>query len=67
MKLIEFIVRLLYLWENYKRNKKEAKRDADIKAVQDDPATWFTNHFSGVRDDLPSKADDASKTDTKPD
>jgi hypothetical protein len=67
MKLLEFIVRLLYLWENYKRNKKEAKRDADIKAVQDDPAKWFTNHFSGVRDDLPDKADDASETDTKPD
>jgi hypothetical protein len=67
MKLIDFIVRLLYLWENYKRKKKEAKRDADIKAVQDDPAKWFTNHFGGVRDDLPDKADDAREADTKSD
>tara|TARA_R110000772_G_scaffold43692_3_gene100692 strand:- start:3648 stop:3851 length:204 start_codon:yes stop_codon:yes gene_type:complete len=67
MKLIEFIVRLLYLWENYKRKKKEAKLDADIKALRDNPTKWFNDHFSGVRGDLPDKADDASETDTKPD
>jgi hypothetical protein len=67
MKLIDLVFRLWDAWTEYKRKKKEAKRDANIKAVKDDPAKWFTNHFSGVRNDLPDKANDASKTDTKPD
>lgn len=67
MKLIEFVFRLWDAWTEYKRKKKEAKRDDSIKAVQDDPASWFVEHFNGVRDDLPSDADDASEADTKPD
>lgn len=64
--LVKLSNELLSLWEQHKNKRKEAKRDKEIKAVKENPTKWFSNHFGGVRD-VSTKANDADKTDTKPD
>ena len=65
--LVNLLSILLSMWEQYQEEKREAKRNADAKAVQDNPVTWFSGHFGGVPDDMPNNADDANKADSKPD
>ena len=66
-KILYLLIELLALYEQFKAKRKEAKRNASAKAVQDDPVNWFSGHFGGVPDDMPNNANDADKADSKPD
>lgn len=66
-KILYLLVELLSVWERFKADKKRLKRDREIRKLKDNPTNWYRNHFDGVRNKLPDKADDADKASTKPD
>lgn len=56
-KLIELVVSI---WKDYKR-KLEQQRAQDAKDnLEDDPAKWFDDHFSGLPSDATKKASKAN-------
>jgi len=64
--LLDLLVKLLSLWEQYKADKKAAKRAEELDKLRKDPNDWFNDHFDGVRN-VSAKADNADKTSAKPD
>lgn len=44
------------------RRKEQSEHEDKIEAVRNDPAEFFSDHFSGVRTDLPTDAEHADKT-----
>ena len=64
--LARLISVLLSMWEQYQAERKADKRARELDALRKEPTNWYRNHFGGVRD-VPTKADDANKTGTKPD
>jgi len=59
--LVQILLELLSILERFIAEKKQAKRDAQIKNANSDPIAAFNDHFGGVRDD----SDKASKATDK--
>lgn len=55
--LVQLLLELLSILERFIAEKKQAKRDAQIKNANSDPTAAFNDHFGGVRDD----SDEANK------
>lgn len=66
--MIKKILSILYTLANFleklsaKHEQKDAQKSRD--QLEDDPAKWYDNHFSGLRND---ESKDADKTDDKRD
>jgi len=62
--MINKIVSILYALANFleklraKREQKDAQKSRD--QLEDDPAEWYDNHFSGLRNSDSKDADEAN-------
>jgi uridine kinase len=66
-KILQFLLKLLGFYEEYKQDKKEEKKQADYDAIEKNTGDWFNEHFNGVHkpSDVPNDADKTSETDNK--
>jgi hypothetical protein len=49
--LVQLLLELLSILERFIAERKQAKRDAQIKNANSDPTAAFNDHFGGVHDD----------------
>lgn len=48
--LITLLPNLLKRWDEYRVQRRKAKRDEDIEEIKDDPVGYANDHFGGVPD-----------------